>query len=110
MHLGPLTTPDRVAQIADILMTHEKMTWSMVTGRYQGRLHVSLRTSDPGGEAGRVFRQLAAGLTGAWRAWRFALLMPAGEAPERLGLRGVRVIQLRNGGLPVRLWLGGPGS
>lgn len=61
VHLGPLRTPDRVAQIADFLLTHEKMRWSIVTGRYQGRLHVSLRTSDPRGEAGRLLKRLLGG-------------------------------------------------
>jgi nanoRNase/pAp phosphatase (c-di-AMP/oligoRNAs hydrolase) len=58
VHLGTLMTPDRVAQIADTLLTHEKMRWSIVTGRYGGRLHVSLRTNDPEAEAGRLLRRL----------------------------------------------------
>ena len=61
VHLGALKAPDRVAQIADFLMTHEKMTWSIVTGRFGGRLHVSLRTSDPSGEAGRLLKRLLGG-------------------------------------------------
>jgi nanoRNase/pAp phosphatase (c-di-AMP/oligoRNAs hydrolase) len=61
VHLGELRTPDRVAQIADFLLTHEKMTWSIVTGRYAGRLHVSLRTSDPTGGAGRLLKRLLKG-------------------------------------------------
>lgn len=61
VHLGNLATPDRVAQIADFLLSHEKMTWSIVTGRYQGRLHVSLRTSDASGEAGRLLKRLLGG-------------------------------------------------
>lgn len=61
VHLGALQTPDRVAQVADFLLTHEKMGWSFVTGRYQGRLHVSLRTSDPMGGAGRLLKRLLKG-------------------------------------------------
>jgi nanoRNase/pAp phosphatase (c-di-AMP/oligoRNAs hydrolase) len=61
VHLGDLKTPDRVAQVADFLLTLEKMSWSIVTGRYQGRLHVSLRTSDPQGGAGRLLRRLLGG-------------------------------------------------
>jgi nanoRNase/pAp phosphatase (c-di-AMP/oligoRNAs hydrolase) len=61
VHLGRLSTPDRVAQIADFLLTHEKMSWSIVTGRYQGRLHVSLRTSEEAGEAGRLLKRLLGG-------------------------------------------------
>jgi nanoRNase/pAp phosphatase (c-di-AMP/oligoRNAs hydrolase) len=60
-HLGPITTPDRVAQIADFLLTYEKARWTMVTCRYAGRLHVSLRTSDPAGGAGRLLKRLLGG-------------------------------------------------
>ncbi|MBI5630845.1 MAG: DHH family phosphoesterase [Elusimicrobia bacterium] len=59
--LGPLQTPDRVAQIADFLLTHEKMGWSVVTGRWQGRLYISLRTNDPSGRAGRLLKRLLGG-------------------------------------------------
>lgn len=60
-HLGAVITPDRVAQVADFLLTWEKARWSIVTGRYGGRLHVSLRTTDPGGGAGRLLKRLLGG-------------------------------------------------
>ncbi|MDE2490957.1 MAG: DHH family phosphoesterase [Elusimicrobia bacterium] len=61
VHLGEVGTPDRVAQIADFLLTLEKMRWSIVTARYQGRLHVSLRANDPGAGAGRLLKRLLGG-------------------------------------------------
>jgi nanoRNase/pAp phosphatase (c-di-AMP/oligoRNAs hydrolase) len=61
VHLGEVETPDRVAQIADFLMTLEKTRWSIVTARYQGRLHVSLRSNDPGAGAGRLLKRLLGG-------------------------------------------------
>ncbi|MBI4376656.1 MAG: DHH family phosphoesterase [Elusimicrobia bacterium] len=61
VHLGSLGTPDRVAQVADFLLTHEKVRWSIVTGRYQSKLHVSLRTSEPRGGAGRLLKRLLGG-------------------------------------------------
>jgi nanoRNase/pAp phosphatase (c-di-AMP/oligoRNAs hydrolase) len=60
-HLGEVHTPDSVAQIADFLLTLERMEWSVVTGRYQGRLHVSLRSNDPRAEAGRLLKRLLGG-------------------------------------------------
>ncbi|OGS35590.1 MAG: hypothetical protein A2506_02845, partial [Elusimicrobia bacterium RIFOXYD12_FULL_66_9] len=54
VHLGDVSTPDRVAQVADFLLTLEKMRWSVVTARYSGRLHISLRSNDPGAGAGRL--------------------------------------------------------
>ncbi|MDE2512180.1 MAG: DHH family phosphoesterase, partial [Elusimicrobia bacterium] len=61
VHLGPVQTPDRVAQIADFLMTLEKARWSIVTARYQGRLHVSLRSNDLGAGAGKLLKRLLGG-------------------------------------------------
>ena len=61
VNLGDVNTPDRVAQMADFLLTLEKMRWSVVTARYQGRLHVSLRANDPGAEAGRLLKRLLGG-------------------------------------------------
>jgi len=61
VNLGELNSPDAVAQIADFLLTHERMSWSVVTGRYKGRLHISLRTNDPAGAAGRLLKRLLGG-------------------------------------------------
>jgi len=60
-HLGEVATPDSVAQMADFLLTLEKMQWSVVTARYQGRLHVSVRCNDPGAGAGRLLKRLLGG-------------------------------------------------
>ncbi len=61
VHLGEVNTPDRVAQMADFLLTLEKMQWSIVTARFQGRLHVSLRSNDAGAGAGRLLKRLLGG-------------------------------------------------
>lgn len=60
-HLKEIFSPDRVAQMADFLLTHENMTWSIVTGRYDGKLHISLRTTSPSGDAGRLLKRLLGG-------------------------------------------------
>ena len=60
-HLRELPTPDRVGQMADFLLTHEKMRWCVVTGRFNGRLHVSLRTHSPTDHAGRLLRGILGG-------------------------------------------------
>ena len=61
VHLGDVETPDSVAQIADFLLTLEKTRWSIVTARYAGRLHVSLRAIEPGSEAGRLLKKILGG-------------------------------------------------
>ncbi|MBI4371490.1 MAG: DHH family phosphoesterase [Elusimicrobia bacterium] len=60
-HLGEVDTPDRAAQMADFLLTLNGLRWSLVTARYAGRLHVSLRSSDPGAGAGRLLKRLLGG-------------------------------------------------
>ncbi len=62
VHLGPVPSQDIVAHMSDFLMTHDKMRWSLVTGRYDGRLFVSLRTLNREARAGRLlWRLLGAG-------------------------------------------------
>lgn len=57
VHLGRVETPDLVSQIADFLLAYEGMRWSFCTGRYHGKLHVSLRTNHVDGEAGVMLRR-----------------------------------------------------
>jgi nanoRNase/pAp phosphatase (c-di-AMP/oligoRNAs hydrolase) len=57
-HLGAVTTPDIVAEVADLLLRLEECDWAAVTSRYQGKLLVSIRTSDPGGQAGRIIQKV----------------------------------------------------
>jgi len=55
-HLGAVDTPDRVAQVAEFLLTFRRVTWCLTTGRYKGRLHASLRTNRTDAAAGEVLR------------------------------------------------------
>ena len=57
-HLGPVEQPDIVPEVADLLLRLEKKTWSLCTGTYQGRLYLSMRTTNPRGDAGRLMRRL----------------------------------------------------
>lgn len=57
-HLGDVENPDLVSQTADFLLTFEKIRWSFITGRYNGRLCLSLRSSQDGAEAGEVLRDI----------------------------------------------------
>lgn len=58
VHLGPLDHPDAVAQLADVLLTHEGMRWSLVTGRYRGNLHLSLRAASARANAGAAMTRI----------------------------------------------------
>jgi len=89
--LGRIKTPDLVSQIADFLLSCHGKTWSICTGRYQGRLHISLRTSNVKAEAGRILQKLVGGKGGGWGArydcrrsymdwgWRFRRRVAAGR-------------------------------
>jgi nanoRNase/pAp phosphatase (c-di-AMP/oligoRNAs hydrolase) len=83
VHLGELPTPDLVAQMADFLLSHEGMDWSICTGRYHGNLHISLRTHNPRAEAGRLLKKLLGGGTrGGGHGMIAGGSVVLGEAPE----------------------------
>jgi nanoRNase/pAp phosphatase (c-di-AMP/oligoRNAs hydrolase) len=55
-HLGVVPNPDLIAQVAEFLMTYENARWSLCTGHFNGKLHVSLRSSLPNVQAGEILR------------------------------------------------------
>jgi nanoRNase/pAp phosphatase (c-di-AMP/oligoRNAs hydrolase) len=57
-HLGFVENPDLVAQMAEFLLTYEHAHWSFCTGRYRGRICVSLRTSKSNIKAGDILRDI----------------------------------------------------
>ena len=57
-HLGFVENPDLVSQIADFLLTYRRMEWALATGRYNGKLHVSLRSDKPNMLASEVLRDV----------------------------------------------------
>jgi nanoRNase/pAp phosphatase (c-di-AMP/oligoRNAs hydrolase) len=57
-HLGFVENPDLVAQMAEFLLTYKNVHWSFCTGRYGGRICVSLRTSKSNVQAGDVLRAI----------------------------------------------------
>ena len=50
--------PDLVAEIADFLLRLEGVDWSCCMARYEDRMVLSLRTSDPDAHAGSVIREV----------------------------------------------------
>jgi len=59
-HLGQAESPDLVSQVADFLLTYRGIKYSCCTGRFRGRLYVSLRSSKANIEAGNVLRDIFA--------------------------------------------------
>jgi nanoRNase/pAp phosphatase (c-di-AMP/oligoRNAs hydrolase) len=57
-HMGSIEQPDIVPEIADLLLRLEGKTWSFCTGVYGERLYLSLRTTNPRADAGKMIRRL----------------------------------------------------
>lgn len=56
--LGRVSTPELVPQFADMLLSLERMSWSMCIGRYGEDMLLSLRTTNIKGRAGIVIQKL----------------------------------------------------
>lgn len=57
-HLGAVESPDLVSQIADFLLTYKGVRKSICTGRFKGKLHVSLRVANPNVDASEMLRDV----------------------------------------------------
>jgi nanoRNase/pAp phosphatase (c-di-AMP/oligoRNAs hydrolase) len=58
--LGDVDNPDMIAEVADLLLREDETTWTMCTGCWNGKLLISLRTSNEGNLAGRVIKRMVA--------------------------------------------------
>jgi nanoRNase/pAp phosphatase (c-di-AMP/oligoRNAs hydrolase) len=56
--LGGIDNPDIVAEVADFLLLHERMSWSIVTAFHEQKLLISLRAGSDRSQAGRMVRYL----------------------------------------------------
>ncbi len=57
-NLGHVRSPDLVAQTVDMLFTYKDVAWAMCTGRYKGKMYLSLRGSDARQDASAVLREV----------------------------------------------------
>ncbi len=57
-HLPAMSTPDRAAEMADMLASAEGIEWVLCTGAYEDRLVLSLRTSRRDARAGEMLRRV----------------------------------------------------
>jgi len=63
--LGCVPYPDAVAEVADFFMRLEIAKWSVCLAPHEGFLHVSLRTTETEGSAGRLLASiLPSGMAG----------------------------------------------
>jgi nanoRNase/pAp phosphatase (c-di-AMP/oligoRNAs hydrolase) len=87
--LGRLEAPEMVAEVADFLLRAEGVEWSMVSGVINGWLHISLRTTDGEGHAGKIARNLGGrkGFGGGHQALAAAQIPLPESSVEGVGLR-----------------------
>ena len=57
--LGPLDTPEMIAESADLLLRVDGVEWVLCHGLVDGWIHASIRTSARGANAGAVARRVA---------------------------------------------------
>jgi nanoRNase/pAp phosphatase (c-di-AMP/oligoRNAs hydrolase) len=57
-HLGSVEQPDIVPEIADLLLRMEGRTWSLVTGYFNDRLYLSIRTTNTRADAGALMHRI----------------------------------------------------
>lgn len=57
-NLGDVPNAEIVAEMADFLLRHERMGWALCTGRFKDRLIISVRTTNPNAQAGKLVKAL----------------------------------------------------
>jgi nanoRNase/pAp phosphatase (c-di-AMP/oligoRNAs hydrolase) len=57
-HLGDITSAEIVPEMADFLVRHERISWSLCTGRFKDKLIISIRARTPKAQAGKLMLSL----------------------------------------------------
>lgn len=57
-HLGIVPNAEIVAEMADFLLRHERVGWSLCTGRFRDKLILSVRSSRSGARVGKLVKRL----------------------------------------------------
>ncbi len=77
--LGDVDNPDMIGEVADLLLRHERLSWTLCYGVCAGRMLLSLRTQDTQRRADDVIRRIVCGIgTGGGHA-----SMAGGQIPLR---------------------------
>ena len=56
--LGPVDNPDMIGEVADLFLREEQTCWTLCMGCYEGKILMSVRTSDENGQAGEVIKKV----------------------------------------------------
>lgn len=58
--LGDIDNPDMIAEVADLLLRDDETTWTMCTGYWNGKMLISIRTSEENNVAEKVIKHMVA--------------------------------------------------
>ena len=106
-HLGKVSVPDLVSQIAEFFLCYEKTDWILVTGRFNRRLHTSLRTKRKDCDSAKILRECFdkpedAGGHGQIAGGSLRIHKPSEkkwhEEEKNLAAKIVSLLQLKKGG------------
>jgi len=56
--LGEIDNPDMIAEVADLLLREDETTWTMCTGLWNGKIMISIRTSEENKLAEKVMKRM----------------------------------------------------
>jgi nanoRNase/pAp phosphatase (c-di-AMP/oligoRNAs hydrolase) len=94
-HLGLVSTPDHLAEIADLLYSLQTIDWMICSGIFKSQLFYSVRSKDSGG-AGDIAERIALSLggSGGGHSAMAAVRIPLNGAPQETALQKfVRAVQ-----------------
>jgi nanoRNase/pAp phosphatase (c-di-AMP/oligoRNAs hydrolase) len=88
-HLGSVQQPEIVAEIAELLLLMERITWSFCTGYHGDKMLISLRSEQKGARCGQLLKRLvgAQGSAGGHNQMAAGYLDLAGLGPEERDAR-----------------------
>ena len=59
-HIGQVNNPDMIGELADLFLREEGTHWTMCTGYFEGKLLISIRTSQEQNRADKVIKSIVA--------------------------------------------------
>jgi nanoRNase/pAp phosphatase (c-di-AMP/oligoRNAs hydrolase) len=57
-HIGQINNPDMIGELADLFLREDQTHWTMCTGFFEGRLLISIRTSQEQNRADRAIKRI----------------------------------------------------
>ena len=59
-HIGQINNPDMIGELADLFLREDETNWTMCTGYFEGKLLISIRTSQEQNRADKAIKSIVA--------------------------------------------------